>query len=146
VNEFASGAIAPGDKANTIIERRIKHPPWVWLGEKPDEATKRATRGDLVLGGLTSSEMTYIDRRKREHSATMGHVVVIAPGGPSRPGDQKLADGTTQPCRGGYPYCYQGAYNALYRIRSRTQVDLVFPSLLLDKVHYAYVDLSANVK
>jgi len=71
----------------------------------------------------------------------MGHVVVVVPGGPSEPCHVRLTNGKEQAARGGYPYCYQGAAHEVYRFSERTQVDAVFPSLLLDKVIYAYVPL-----
>jgi len=121
--------------------------PFVYIGTDPDKATEMATAGHFVVGGLTSTEMTYVGRDKKTHTATMGHVVVVVPGGPSEPCHIKLAKKDSkgrpleQPARGGYPYCYQGAAHEIYRFSERTQVDAVFPSLLLDKVVYAYVPL-----
>lgn len=51
----------------------------------------------------------------------------------------RLADGREQATRGDYPYRFQGAAHAPYRIKARTQVDLVFPSALLKEVVYAYL-------
>jgi hypothetical protein len=110
----------------------------------PDKATQYATDGQFVIGGLTQTEMTYVGRDQKEHKATMGHVVVVVPGGPSKPSQVKLTDGTLQPVRGGYPYCYQGAAHALYRFTERTQVDAVFPGLLLTKVIYAYIEITKS--
>src|SRR5580765_2594037 len=83
--------------------------PFVFIGRFPDKATQFALDGQFVVGGLTQDEMTYVGRDRKEHKASMGHVVVVVPGGPSKSGTVKLADGTFQPVRGGYPYCYQGA-------------------------------------
>jgi hypothetical protein len=116
-------------------------PPFIYIGRFPDKATHYAAEGQLVVGGLTQTEMTYTGRDRKEHKATMGHMVVVVPGGPSKSGTVKLADGTLQPVRGGYPYCYQGAAHEIYRFRERTQVDAVFPTLLLDGVIYAYIDI-----
>jgi hypothetical protein len=44
--------------------------------------------------------------------------------------------------RGGYPYCYQGAHVERFRFQEMTQVDAVFPSLLLTKVIYGYIELA----
>jgi hypothetical protein len=115
--------------------------PLVFIGQDPDKATAMAAAGHFVVGGLTSGEMTYVGRDKVQRTATMGHVVVVVPGGPSKPRVVRLANGKDQPARGGYPYCYQGAAHAIYRFSERTQVDVVFPSLLLDRVIYAYVPL-----
>jgi hypothetical protein len=115
--------------------------PLRFIGKNPDLATEYAGKGHLVIGGLTSSEMIYKDRSGKEHKASMGHVVVVAPGGPSKPGKVTLADGREQPVRGGYPYCYQGAANSPYRLKARTQVDLVFPSVCLKDVIYAWLEV-----
>jgi hypothetical protein len=115
--------------------------PFHYIGKKPDLATKFANDGKLVIGGLTKTEMHYIDGRKIEHVATMGHVVIVCGGGPSVRGEITLADGRKQKTRGGYPYCYQGAAQAPYRLPMRTQVDLVFPSVLLNEVVYAYLEI-----
>jgi hypothetical protein len=113
--------------------------PFVYIGTDPDLATKHATAGQFVVGGLTSTEMTYVGRDKKPRTAAMGHVVVVVPGGPSKPRHIKLASGVDQAARGGYPFCYQGAANAAYRFAEKTSVDVVFPGLLLDKVIYAYI-------
>ena len=93
-----------------------------------------------MVGGLTQTEMTYIGRDTKEHKAKMGHVAVVVPGGPSKPGSVKLADGTLMPVRGGYPYCHQGAAHEIYRFKERTQVDAVFPALLLGRVAWLETD------
>jgi hypothetical protein len=116
-------------------------PPFIYIGPFPDKATQYAADGQFVVGGLTQTEMTYIGRDTKEHKATMGHVVVVVPGGPSKPGTVKLTDGTLMPVRGGYPYCYQGAAHEIYRFKERTQVDAVFPALLLGRVIYAYIEI-----
>ena len=64
------------------------------------------------------------------------------PGGPSAGGEVTLADGSKRPVRGGYPYCFQDAHVLTYRFSERTQVDVVFPTVTLKKVVYAWV--SAN--
>ena len=121
--------------------------PFEYIGQDPDKATAMAEDGHFVVGGLTSTEMTYVGRDKKTHTATMGHLVVVVRGGPSEPCHVKLAKKDSkgrqleQAARGGYPYCYQGAAHEIYRFSERTQVDAVFPSLLLDKVVYAYVPL-----
>lgn len=115
--------------------------PFIYIGPFPDKATRFANAGQFVVGGLTSTEMTYVGRDKKKRVATMGHIVVVAPGGPSAPGKVTLANGVEQPVRGGYPYCYQGAAHEIYRFASRTQVDVVFPAMLLNKVLYAYIDI-----
>jgi hypothetical protein len=115
--------------------------PFIYIGAHPDQATQLATDGQFVVGGLTKMEMTYMGRDGKQRTATMGHVVVVAPGGPSKPGVVTLTDGTQQAVRGGYPYCYQGAAHEIYRFTDRTQVDAVFPATLLTKVIYAYIDI-----
>jgi len=113
--------------------------PLVYIGTNPNLATKFATDGQFVIGGLTSAEMTYTGRDKHEHKATMGHVVVVVPGGPSKACHIRLMNGVDQAVRGGYPYCYQGAAHEIYRFTERTQVDAVFPALLLNRIIYAYI-------
>jgi hypothetical protein len=138
--------------ANSIRGRFGTDPatkPFIYIGKNPDKATELANVGHLVVGGLTSSEMTYRDRGLHQHTAEMGHVVVVAPGGPSSATVIRLNTGPgqkaiEQPARGGYPYCYQGAHNERYRFSSRTQVDAVFPSLLLANVIYAYIGLATK--
>jgi hypothetical protein len=115
--------------------------PFIYIGPHPDKATEFAEAGQFVVGGLTHVEMTYIGRDTKKRTATMGHVVVVVPGGPSAAGTVTLANGVEQPVRGGYPYCYQGAAHEIYRFTDRTQVDAVFPGVLLDKVIYAYIDI-----
>jgi hypothetical protein len=117
------------------------NPPFIYIGPFRDKATQYANDGQFVVGGLTQAEMTYIGRDTKEHKATMGHVVVVVPGGPSKSGTITLADGTSQAVRGGHPYCYQGAAHEMYRFKERTQVDAVFPALLLNNVIYAYIDI-----
>jgi len=144
VNEFASGAIEPGANADSIVSNKLLKGggQWVSIGQDPDGATAKAAEGNLVLGGLTKAELTYTDSKKRRHEATMGHVVVVVAGGPSKPMDIMLMYvNTPQSCRGGYPYCYQGAANKQWRFKEKTQVDAVFPGLLLNKVHYAYIEI-----
>lgn len=102
------------------IRSRFDKPPFVSIGTNKERATELANQGELVLGGFGLSEM-----KKYEPKATMGHIVVIAPGGPSKP---LAPSGSFPGARGGYPYCYQGAHNSLYRFKTRTQVDVVFLS------------------
>jgi len=116
--------------------------PFHYIGKDPNKATAYANKGYFVVGGLTSAEMTYKDLQGHEHRASMGHVVVIVPGGPSTGGEVTLADRSKRPARGGYPYCFQGAYVPAYRFSERTQVDVVFPRVTLQNVVYAWV--SAN--
>jgi hypothetical protein len=123
------------------IRGRFLIAPFIYIGPVPSRATQLANEGYFVLGGLSRTEMSYVGRDKKHHNATMGHVVVVAPGGPSLQGTLILTDGTKQPVRGGYPYCYQGAAHKIYRFPDRTQVDAVFPSVLLNKVEYAYIDI-----
>jgi hypothetical protein len=147
VSEFAPGAIEPGANADGIVSNKLLKggDQWVPIGQNPDDATAKAAEGNLVLGGLTSAEMTYKDMKKREHKASMGHVVVVVGGGPSKPITLMLMDGkTAQACRGGYPYCFQGAAHSLWRFKGKTQVDAVFPGVLLSKVHYAYIKLASK--
>ena len=118
--------------------------PFHYIGKKPDLATSFANQGKLVLGGLTRAEMHFFDRRGQEHVATMGHVVVVSGGGRSHRAEFTLTDGRKQKTRGGYPYCYQGAANAPYRLTTRTQIDLVFPAILLNEVVYAYLDIDGR--
>lgn len=115
--------------------------PFTYIGPFPDKATELAEAGQFVVGGLRHTEMTYTGRDKKQRVATMGHVVVVVPGGPSKPRIVRLTNGTDQPVRGGYPYCYQGAAHEIYRFTDKTQVDAVFPAMLLDKVIYAYIDI-----
>lgn len=132
--------VAVSGNADTIAAN-IRRLPFIPIGKNPLAATSLATRGKLVLGGLTRDEMTYTDKGGNKHTATMGHVVIVVPGGPSRPIRIILKNGKSQDCRGGYPYCYQGAANSAYRFLERTQVDAVFPSSRLNEVTYAYLDV-----
>jgi hypothetical protein len=128
-------AIFAGD-ADAIV-RRFNASPFVYIGNDKaaaDAATKFADEGQFVLGGLTAAE-----RKKYDPKATKGHVVVIAPGGPTQPDIITLKDGTKQHARGGYPYCYQGAEIAEYRFKARTRVDVVFNHNALDHIGYAYI-------
>jgi hypothetical protein len=119
------------------IRNRFSESPFIPIGKDKALATKLANEGQLVLGGLNTHEMKLY-----EPKATMGHVVVIAPGGPSKAiSEVKLKNGKTQAARGGYPYCYQGAHLSQYRFKEKTQVDVVFPSRSLEHINYAYVDI-----
>jgi len=142
VQEFVSGAVHAADNADAII-KKMHGAPFVWIGTNPDEATKQAAAGNVVLGGLTKAQMTYTTKSGQHRVATMGHVVVVVEGGPSRPGEVTLASKVKQAVRGGYPYCYQGAAASAYRFEDRTQVDAVFPGPLLDKVIYAYLPIAS---
>jgi hypothetical protein len=132
-----------GDNADAMIAKFSKT-PFQWIGKDPDKATACANAGSLVLGGLTKAGMSYDNKLGVKIEASMGHVVVIAPGGPSNAGKLKLANGQMQDMRGGYPYCYGGAAIPKYRIKSRLQVDAVFPSVVLRDVVYAYLDVVAS--
>jgi hypothetical protein len=134
-------------KSQDIVAKFAKakpDPPFVSVATK-DEATKLANAGQFVVAGLTADEM-----RKYQPGATMGHIVVVAPGGPSKPLSEikdpkgniiKNKNGKPQEARGGYPYCYQGAHYGAYQFNHKTQVDVVFPSLSLPHIHYAYIDI-----
>jgi hypothetical protein len=128
------------DNADAIIAK-FSQKPFHWIGKDPDKATDCANTGSLVLGGLTKAGMTYKNKLGVKIDASMGHVVVVAPGGPSIAGKLKLANGQTQDMRGGYPYCYGGAAIPKYRIKSKLQVDAVFPSVVLQDVIYAYLNV-----
>jgi hypothetical protein len=138
---------APGNafqgNADTIRSRfntaQSTSEPFHYIGKDPDKATAYANKGYFVVGGLTRAEMTYKEAGGHEHRASMGHVVVVVPGGPSQAGEVTLADGSKRAARGGYPYCYQGAHVPAYRFSGRTQVDVVFPSVKLRDVIYAWV-------
>jgi len=123
------------------IRMKLNDPPFKAIGKNPQMATSYAVQGKLVIGGLSKTEATWKDKGGHDHTATMGHVVVVVPGGPSLRLTITLQNGKTQECRGGYPYCYQGAANPPYRFLSRTQVDAVFPSHVLNDVYYAYLDI-----
>jgi hypothetical protein len=123
------------------IRTKLNVAPFKPIGKNPNLATSCAMQGELVIGALSKAEATWKDSAGHQHSAVMGHVVVVVPGGPSRALTIRLQNGTAQPCRGGYPYCYQGAANPAYRFLARTQVDAVFPSHVLNDVYYAYLDI-----
>lgn len=131
--------------ANTIRGRfstpAIVTFPFNYIGPDPGLATWHADRGLLVLGGVTSEEMVDIGPSGHPHRASMGHIVVIAPGGPSRPGLVTLNDGSTRTAPGGYPYCYHGTSYYAFRCRERTQVDVVFPRDRLHKLVYCWMTL-----
>ena len=130
-------ALLAGD-ADSIV-RRFKDLPFSFNGnDKPagNEATRLANEGHFVLGGLSAAE-----RKKFDTHATKGHVVIVAPGGPSKPFSGKSKSGHLLQGRGGYPYCYQGAQEAVYRFNKRTQIDVVFNKHALDHISYAYINL-----
>ena len=115
------------------IRARFDKPPFISIANDKNLATKLANEGQLVLGGLGLNEM-----RTYEPKATMGHIVVIAPGGPSKP---LAPGGSFKDARGGYPYCFQGAHILQYRFKTRTQVDVVFPKDSLPHINYAYINI-----
>jgi len=127
--EFSSAFAGTADE----IRSRFDKSPFNSIGTDKDQATKLANEGQLVLGGLGLYEM-----KKYEPKATMGHIVVIAPGGPSKP---LPPSGSFHGARGGYPYCYQGAHNSHYRFKAKTQVDAVFPKHALPFINYTYIDI-----
>jgi hypothetical protein len=127
--EFSGAFVGTADE----IRARFEKAPFVSIGSNKALATKMANEGQLVLGGLGLHEMKTYEPR-----ATMGHVVVIAPGGPSKP---LAPSGSFHGARGGYPYCYQGAHNLQYRFKAKTQVDVVFPKNALPHIHYAYIEI-----
>lgn len=140
--EFGYGDIIRGNAdaiRSLYLSAVTTKPPLIYLGKEPALATQMANEGHLVIGALNRNEMTYKDKSGILRVASMGHVVIIAPGGPSKPRVVTLLDGRQQPTRGGYPFCYQGAAYAPYRLKERTQVDLVFPAVLLKEVVYAYL-------
>jgi len=115
--------------------------PFHYIGPDKTLAMKYADQGYLVLGGLTKSQMN-LNKKPSTHPATMGHVVIIAPGGPAPARKNvKLANGHTQDLRGDYPYCYQGAHYSAYQFTEKTQVSCVFPKDHLDDIVYGYVDV-----
>jgi hypothetical protein len=132
-----------GDDADAMVGA-LKKPPFQPIATK-GEATERANGGMLVIGGLTRQEMSYVKKDGTEVKATMGHVVVVAPGGPSTPAKIKLNDGKFYSFAGGYPYCYGGAARVLYRLAFRLSVDVVFPTPVRDHVHYAYLQVPKNM-
>jgi hypothetical protein len=129
LRDFSSAFAGTADN----IRARFDKPPFISIANDKARATKLANEGQLVLGGLSLNEM-----RTYEPKATMGHIVVIAPGGPSKP---LAPGGSFKGARGGYPYCYQGAHIPQYRFKTRTQVDVVFPKDSLPHINYAYINI-----
>jgi len=129
---------AKGDNADAMIEKFSKK-PFQLIGTDKDKATALANGGQLVLAGLSKAGMTYTNKQGVSIQASMGHVVVVVPGGPSLPTTIKLADGSQQSCRGGYPLCYGGAAVPKYRIKARLSIDSVFHWKVLKDVIYAYL-------
>ena len=115
--------------------------PFHYIGKNKNLAMQYADRGYFVLGGLTAGQMN-VNKNPTSHQATMGHVVIVAPGGPAPATKVKLANGVMQPARGGYPYCYQGAHDSAYQFTDKTQVSCVFPKDHLDDIVYGYVDVA----
>ena len=144
-NALGVGNFFKGLKSDNIIARFNNpdaKPPFHYIGTDKGLAMRYADQGHFVLGGLTSEQMNgKVDGKAPAHMATMGHVVVITPGGAAPAKEIKLVTGPVQSARGGYPYCYQGAHNKIYRFTERTQVSCVFPKRHLDEIVYAYVDL-----
>lgn len=137
-NSNLRGLLA-GD-ADAIV-RSFRQAPFHFIGNDKtaaDEATRLANQGHFVLGGLSAAE-----RKKYDVHATKGHVVIVARGGPSKPFSGKSKSGHLLQGRGGYPYCYQGAQEAVFRFNERTQVDVVFNKHALDHINYAYISLTS---
>ncbi len=131
-----------GDDADAMVAAFAKA-PFHLIGKNPGEAMKRAGEGKLVVAGMTKAAMSYVTKQGDKVQASMGHVVIVLPGGPSKPGSVTLANGVVQPNRGGYPLSCGGAAMARYRIKSVLSIDVVFPSKVLNDVVYAYLDLPA---
>jgi hypothetical protein len=115
------------------IRARFDRLPFHSIGTDGNKATTLANGGQFVLGGLSLHDM-----RLYEEKATMGHIVVVAPGGPSH---AIPPSGSFPGARGGYPYCYQGAHIAKFRFAHKTQVDIVFPKRSLAHINYAYIEI-----
>lgn len=115
--------------------------PFHYIGKTKNLAMQYADRGYFILGGLTKGQMN-VNKNPASHQATMGHVVIVAPGGPAPATKVKLANGVMQPARGGYPYCYQGAHDSAYQFTDKTQVSCVFSKNHLDDIVYGYVDVA----
>lgn len=118
------------------IRLRFDRAPFISIGTDRARATKLANEGQLVFGGLSLHEMQLY-----EPKASMGHIVVIAPGGPSKPIPKSPK---FHGAHGGYPYCYQGAHDPRYRFKNKTQVDAVFPRSSLPHIQYAYIQIEEN--
>jgi hypothetical protein len=117
------------------IRGRFDKSPFVFIKHDKDLATRLANEGQLVLGGMSAHEYRVFNP-----DATQGHVVVIAPGGPSKsipPSDKRPKKGA----HGGYPYCYQGSDNPDNVYMRKTQVDAVFRSHSLPYINYAYIEI-----
>lgn len=139
--EFGHGSLfSKSDNADAMIAK-FGQTPFTDLGTDKDKATQYADQGYLVLGGLTLASMLAALPEESQRRPTMGHVVVIAPGGPCKAAVYKLADGTTQPAAAGYPYCYGGAAIPKYRIKEKVTISLVMPKLSRDKTQYAYLNV-----
>ena len=129
-----------GDDADAMV-KKFSSAPFHLIGKDKAKATEYANSGKLVIGGLNRAGMSYTSKQHKEIKASMGHVVIIAPGGPSKPGKTVLLDGTEQDSAGGYPFTYGGAAILKYRIKSMLSVDIVFPKPVRDDVAYAYLDI-----
>lgn len=127
-----------GDNADAIIGK-LANKPFTYIGTDKDKATKFANDGYLVLGGLTLAHMLESLPEDTDRKPVMGHVVVIAPGGPCPQEKYTLADGKEYPAAAGYPYCYGGAAIPKYRVREKVTISLVMPKLSRDKTEYAYL-------
>jgi hypothetical protein len=139
--EFGYGELyTKGDNADRMIGR-FRSKPFVYLGTDEDKATKFADDGYLVLGGLTLAQMLSGLPKDATQKPTMGHIVVIAPGGPCEQKEYTLADGKKQPAAAGYPYCYGGAAIARYRIKEKATISLVMPKMSRDETQYAYLEI-----
>jgi hypothetical protein len=141
--EFGYGDIfTKGDNADAMI-KKFDSPPFHYIGKDPDKATKVANEGHLVLGGLSLAAMLLVPLKNKPNAKkpTMGHVVVVAPGGPCKQENYILTTGAEQPAAAGYPYCYGGAAREEYRLKQRVSVSLVFPRASRDNVIYAYLEI-----
>jgi hypothetical protein len=128
-----------GDNADAMIGK-FASAPFHNLGTDKDSATQKANEGKLVLAGLTLAKMIAGNPTAKK-KPTMGHIVVVAPGGPCKQANYTLTDGTTQAAAGGYPYCYGGAAQALYRVKEKATISLVMPKASRDQTVYAWLDI-----
>ncbi len=128
-----------GDNADAMIAK-FRAAPFHDLGTDKKAAADKAAEGQLVLGGLTLANMKAGSDPKKK-APTMGHVVVIAPGGLCPPSTFTRADGVDQDAAGGYPYCYGGAAMEIYRVKEKVTISFVMPKTSRDKTQYAWLDV-----
>ena len=137
---FGYGTLfSKGDNADAMIAK-LNSPPFHNLKTDKKAAADQADKGMLVLGGLTLADMKAATP-SGHRQPTMGHIVVIAPGGLCRPTTFKLANGDPWEAAGGYPYCYGGAAQAVYRIAAKLTISCVMPRASRDKTQYAWLDI-----